>query len=103
MQQIKTRKRKTYNTTKRRKVVLKNYEIYKTELNKQMNSNQLNCLINKLENIKDKGDIPDLNKIVNDVKDMYLGSAGSNENIRVDKTRTKRNTKKVGILPNAMS
>ena len=92
-------KKNTNSTTKRRKVVLKNYEIYKTELNKQMNSNQVTCLINKLENIKDKGDIPDLNKIVNDVKDMYLGSAGSNENIRVDKTRTKRNTKKSWYSP----
>ena len=46
-----TSKKTVSKTTKRKKLILKNYEAFKTELNKQMDKNCINLLIHKLENV----------------------------------------------------
>ena len=66
-------KTKTRFSTKPRKrnIILRNYAKYKTELDLRMNNNDINCIISRLENMKNINDTSDINNIIQMITDMY--------------------------------
>ena len=77
---------------KKTKLTIKDYNNLKIELHLKMNSNYINCMITKLENIKIQKDKIGLNNIVKNISDTYINSAKQiyNEN----KKKAPKNRKK---------
>ena len=81
------------NKLRKKKITLNNYENYKIELNRQMNTNYIGSLIKQLDNIKNTNDICSLDNLTQNITELYIKCLGNSYKQYIKPNYTERKQK----------